>query len=108
MNRLAAFSIILVISLLGCSQHYYRRQGNLLNFYLNHAEAKVVLFACSADGYETHRAARVNDTTWKISVPAAGEFTYFYIVDGKVFQPPCPLSEKNDYGSFNCLFVPDM
>lgn len=108
MKRFSAVSVLLLAAMLGCSQHYYRKQGDHLYLYLSHAGAKTVLFAYSKDGYKLHRAEKLKPRTWEVSLPAAGEFSYFYIVDGQIFLPPCPLSEKDDFGSRNCLFGSDM
>ncbi len=108
MKQFAVVIIVLAAGLIGCSQHYYQRQENKLQFYLINSDAKEVLFASSTDGYQPHPTTRLNSKTWKISIPGSSEFTYFYIVDGKVFLPPCPLSEKDDFGSQNCLFVQGM
>ncbi len=107
MKRLTA-AILVLCALLGCTPHYYRRQGEQLVFYLRRPAAESVEFAASTDGFTVRSATRVSDNLWKIEVPVTGEFSYFYIVDGAVHLPPCPLTEKDDFGSTNCLFVPKL
>jgi predicted cupin superfamily sugar epimerase len=99
---------MLTVSLAGCANQYHRVKNNKLYFYLQKQDARIVQFACSKDGYKLHPAQKVDSRTWRIMVPSDSEFAYFYIVDGKIFLPPCPLREKDDFGSENCIFVPDM
>ena len=108
MKRIAAIVFILAIGLAGCSNHFYRIEGDTLHLFLVKPEARDVLFAFSADGYAPHPASRDGSATWKISVPVDTEFTYFYIVDGAVFMPPCKFTEADDFGSENCIFVTGM
>jgi len=100
--------LMLTVSLAGCANQYHRVKNNKLYFYLQKQDARIVQFACSKDGYKLHPAQKVDSRTWRIMVPSDSEFAYFYIVDGKIFLPPCPLREKDDFGSENCIFVPDM
>ena len=53
-------------------------------------------------------AKKIAPWTWLVTIPAGSEFTYFYIADGAVYLPPCCFTEKDDFGSENCLFIPDM
>ena len=100
--------MFLMICLPGCASHFYRVEGDKLLVYLKNSQAEVVLLACSTDGYELHPAAKVNSTTWKNTLTADIEFRYFYMVDGMVFLPSCPFTEKDDFGSNNCLFIPGL
>jgi hypothetical protein len=43
-----------------------------------------------------------------MTVPKGGEFRYFYLVDGKIHLPDCPYREMDDFGSYNCLYKPDL
>ena len=43
----------------------------------------------------------------EITVAAKAEFSYFYIVDGVVHVPECKFYEKDDFGSYNCVYVPE-
>ena len=79
-----------------------------MHIYLRKPDAETVSFAYSKDGYQLHAAERIDSNTWMVVVPADCEFSYFYIVDGKGFQPPCRYTEHDDFGSENCIFSPDM
>jgi len=92
----------------GCGKHYFRLNGDTLHMYLKKSDAKSVYFSSSLDGYELHRARQVAATTWEVTLPANGEFTYYYIVDGTVYLPPCRLKEYDDFGSENCVYAPDL
>jgi len=103
----AALVIILVV-FAGCGGgHYYRVEQGTVSLYLNGADANRVYFASSLDGYELHKADRIDDT-WEVRVPSGNEFTYFYIVDGVVYVPACRMTERDDFGSENCIYVPGM
>jgi hypothetical protein len=108
MRPLLMVALLLIFSLAGCSNHYYRINGESLHLYLKKPGAKTVLFAFSKDSYEPHLAFRVNSTTWEVAVPSDIEFKYFFIVDGAVFLPSCQFIEKDDFGSKNCIFVPGL
>jgi len=100
--------IILMMSLTGCSSHFFRVKDDTLHIYLKKPEADFVLFAYSIDGYELHTAERIDSKTWLSAVPTNSGFSYFYLVDGAVFLPECRLKEKDDFGSENCIFEAGM
>ena len=106
MKRSILVLAIFLFGLAGCSTHYYNTQGNRLNIYLTVPDAQTVYFASSIDGFTPHKAKRVRSKTWKIEVNYSSEFRYFYIVDGSVYLPRCRLTEKDDFGSENCIFMP--
>lgn len=97
-----------VFGLEGCSAaHFYERQSDRVILYLRAPGAQKVVFACSLDEYNPHPAGKAGDSRWEISVKANTEFRYFYIVDGTVYVPGCKFYEKDDFGSRNCVYVPD-
>jgi hypothetical protein len=101
-------SAVAVICLAGCAaSHYYERQSDRTAFYLIVPEARNVAFVSSLNAYNPRPASRVGDSRWMISVAAGAEFRYFYLVDGAVYVPECRLYEKDDFGSRNCVYVPD-
>ena len=104
----AALAILLLV-FAGCGAgHYYKVEEGTVSIFLNGSEANLVYFASSLDGYKLHEADRVDDGTWKVQVPSYNEFKYFYIVDGVVYVPACRMTEKDDFGSENCIYVPGM
>ena len=62
----------------------------------------------SVDGYQLHQAEKIDSKTWLVTMPVGSEFTYFYIIDGIAYVPPCRFKEKDDFGSENCIFIPEM
>ena len=108
MGRQILFITGILLFFTGCANHCFRLKGDTLHMYLKRPDAKTVYFSCSLDGYELHRATRVDAKTWEARVPANGEFTYFYIVDGAVYVPPCRLKEYDDFGGENCIYIPDL
>jgi len=88
----------------GCAGHFYREDGGLVHLYLKENHAREVLFASSRDGFLPHRTKKTGSGVWEITVPNTGEFRYFYLVDGVVRLPECPCREKDDFGSYNCLY----
>jgi hypothetical protein len=105
--RTLQFTVV-ALYLSGCAaSHYYEQQAERVTFYLRVPEARGVAFASSLDSYSPHLASKVNDSRWTISVAADSEFRYFYIVDGAVYVPECRFYEKDDFGSRNCVYVPE-
>lgn len=108
MIRPVISAVFLITGLLGCSAHYYRIKGDTLHLYLKEPKAQKVTFASSVDGFELHDAVKINSTTWIVKMPAGKEFKYFYLIDGSVVAPFCQDREKDDFGSENCVFIPNM
>ncbi|MHB8809788.1 MAG: glycogen-binding domain-containing protein [Desulfobulbaceae bacterium] len=103
--RLGALVILLPLLLSGCAgSHYYQEKDGVVSFYFRQPEATEVLLACSLDHFQPHPAARDWDGTWKVEILASNDFRYFYLVDGEVVAPECPLSETDDFGARNCLY----
>ena len=100
--------MVIAQCLLGCvATHYHEIQSNRVTFYLKSPAAWAVAFASSLDGYQLHKAEKVSHTHWKVTVSANSEFRYFYIVNGAVYVPDCQFYERDDFGSRNCIYVPD-
>ncbi len=92
----------------GCMKHYYRLNSDGVALYLRAPGARVVSLATSVDEFALHRAKKTNADTWKATVPSGREFSYFYMVDGKIYLPDCKLKEADDFGTENCIFVPQL
>ncbi|TFG91508.1 MAG: hypothetical protein E4H15_05685 [Syntrophobacterales bacterium] len=102
-------AVIAVLGLLtGCATHFHAIRGDGVHLYLRAPSTGKVFFASSLDGYAPHPLTRNGEGVWETSVPAQREFRYFYIVDGKVFVPPCRLRERDDFGAENCVYCPDL
>ena len=95
------------LALVSCSSHYCIQNGNQLTLYLKNKEAKSVLFYYSLDSYTGQRLTQQKGI-WDVTVPAQQPFKYFYRVDNGIFLPSCPMTEKDDFGSKNCIFEPKM
>jgi hypothetical protein len=94
--------------LVGCAaSHYHLRQSDRVTLYLRAPDAEEVLFASSLDGFTPHPTQKVGGFRWAVSVSADSEFRYFYILDGSVHVPDCKFSEKDDFGSRNCIYIAD-
>jgi len=101
--------IVLALVLAGCgSSPIYRVRANTLGLHLNKPNAKKVYFASSLDGFQLHLAEKKGGSTWKVTVPSNREFTYFYMVDGARYIPSCKLKQLDDFGSKNCVYVPEL
>lgn len=104
--RLGALVVLLLLLVSGCARsHYYREEDGAVSFYLRLPEAAEVMLACSLDRFRPHPAARDRDGTWQVAIDAPRDFRYFYLVDGEVVVPECRLSETDDFGARNCLYV---
>jgi hypothetical protein len=103
---------VLVLSfvavLTGCNPHYHRIEGDRLHMYLDQPDAQRVELRCDFDGFQKRAAQKNDDGLWEVSLPFTHDFKYFYKVDGKVFLPPCRYKEMDDFGSKNCILLPDM
>ena len=101
---------IIAIFLLGtgCTTHYYKIDADRVDLYLRMPKADVVYFATSLDEFKLHPARKIDFATWEVGMPATREFRYFYTVDGIFYQPDCKLKERDDFGTENCIFVPDL
>jgi len=108
MKKYFLLSILAFSVFTGCAHHYYRVTGGAVELYLKRPDAIAVAFASSLDGYQLHRAEKHDTSTWKVTVSAYREFTYFYIVDGALFLPSCKLKEKDDFGATNCIYIPGL
>lgn len=107
MKSMGIVLLAIGIILSGCSTHFYKVNANDVTIYLRDSDVKKPLFACSLDGYTTRRIQQEKGT-WVVTLPADTSFSYFYLVDGKPFLPPCPMRERDDFGSENCIFEPDL
>lgn len=96
--------VVCVSMLMGCSMHYYKIGDGDVSFYLRNKEAKDVHFQYSRDGFQCHEAENKGGGVWQVAVPSGEEFSYFYMVDGSLFVPPCFLTEQDDFGNENCIF----
>lgn len=99
---------LLLLLVGGCAQHYYRVDDGRVHLYLKAPEAESVYFISSLDGFKPHAVSQMQRGEWRVSLPSARAFRYFYLVDGQVYHPPCKYREGDDFGGFNCIFSPDM
>ncbi len=98
-----------IILTLGCAQqHSVHVHDDSLSFYYNDAKAKEIFFSSSADHFTYHRTIKGSGDVWQVTIPLTKEFSYFYIVDGKVTVPDCPHTVLDDFGTKNCLYIFDM
>jgi len=90
----------------GCAAHYHTIRNGYVDVYLKAPRAQSVSLVVSGDTFEKVPAVRTQLGMWKVSLNRANEFKYFYLVDGKVYLPDCPLRERDDFGADNCVFSP--
>jgi hypothetical protein len=90
----------------GCCDHYHVMRDGRTEIYLKAPQAQSVALVMSGDSFEQVHAARTRFGTWKVTLNRTTEFTYFYLVDGKVYLPDCLLKERDDFGAENCVFTP--
>ena len=99
---------IAILCLFGCTAtHYHKRQSDSVNFYLKAPEAHEVAFVSSQNAFKPLFAEIKKEAFWVVTVAAHTEFSYFYIVDGMTYVPECRFYEKDDFGSRNCVYVPE-
>lgn len=110
MRTISLIMILSFLSLAGCSAspHHFKVDNGKVDLFLEAEGAGQVLFASSLDGFKMHKAVKDGDATWKVTMPADREFSYFYLVDGAAHPTPCELKETDDFGSSNCIFNPGL
>jgi hypothetical protein len=86
-----------------CATHFYKINGQEVTLFLEKSDATNVLFLSSLNHFESQELNQQNGV-WEVTLPANIPFRYFYKVDGKIFLPPCPMKEKDNFGSENCIF----
>lgn len=105
-HLLIFFALFLLTGFLsGCGTHYFHDGEKGTRVYLKYRGAKSVFFACSLDRFRLHAADPVGGDTWMVEVPSGTGFSYFYVIDGRPYVPPCPLKEQDDFGSENCVYM---
>lgn len=104
MNR--QVPVILFFFLLSaCAAHEYRIDGKEMTLSLKKPHAKNVVLFSSHNGFKP-RAAKKKSGRWEVQLPSNQTFRYFYRVDDALFLPDCPIKEKDDFGSENCIYDP--
>jgi hypothetical protein len=107
---LRAFIIIsaALVILSGCvNNYYYQIKDDQLHIFFHEPKANKVFFLSSLDQFELHETIKNEKGLWEISVPAGKTFEYFFIVDGTCSIPACDQKEKDDFGSENCIYMPE-
>ena len=104
MKRKMLLCLALAMAACGCSTHYYRVRADGVELVLIDPKAGQVQLATSLDRFAVQPARNLGRGRWVATVTGVDEFRYFYLVDGKVFIPDCPLKETDDFGSQNCIY----
>jgi len=90
----------------GCATHYQVITSGHVEMFLTAPQAQSVVLVVSSDPFQQVQARRDDSGMWKVTLNRLSEFKYFYLVDGKTYQPDCRLRENDDFGSNNCVFSP--
>ncbi len=99
---------LVLIFLAACQpRHFAQIEDEAISLYLTKPDAHQVQLGSSIDRFTLHSAVN-RDGVWEVTLPYRGEFEYFYLVDGQLFLPECRVRVSDDFGSKNCLFVPNM
>lgn len=103
----AVFLSIWFIS--GCATSYSCKVvNNELNIVINKPETEKIFFLSSLDGFKRHEIFQNNKGLWEITLPADRDFRFFFIADESIFLPECNQREIDDFGSENCVYIPDL
>lgn len=93
--------------LVGCApNHFVVRSSNEVQLVLLAPDAQTVLLASSLDGFSPRPTSPEKPGRWVTTLPATGDFSYFYLVDGRAHVPDCRDREWDDLGGSNCLYQP--
>jgi hypothetical protein len=97
---------LLMVLATGCSStsHYLVTDRRGVEVVLHLPTAEEVRFASSRDGFHWHDARQTGRGNWRVIVPGKGGFRYFFVVDGSLYLPECPLKEYDDFGSETCIY----
>ncbi len=98
----------LCLLLSSCATFRYNVNGDQVTLYLKKPHAKGVVLFSSLNGFVEGFELERQEKVWQLTLPADRPFRYFYKVDGVVFLPACPMRERDDFGSENCVFTRDM
>ena len=104
MKALGLLILVPCLLAVGCASHYIRANNGNTDFYLRSPDAHEVSLATSLDGFALHPARPAGADLWVVSVKATRDFSYFYLVDGKILIPECPMIEQDDFGGINCIY----
>ncbi len=74
--------------------------------YLRAPEAREVRLVVSAEAVEDIPAEPAGFGLWRARREGRGEFRYSFRVDGKIEPLDCLMRERDDFGSWNCVFDP--
>ena len=100
---------LLLILFPGCSEHYYKITGDQVEIYIKGPDtAETVIFFSSLDGFQPHTAEKTGNNNWRVSIAADREFSYFFSIDDEIILPKCDVCEYDDFGSKNCIFIPEL
>jgi hypothetical protein len=100
-------SVVAAVFMAGCgAAHYHVITSGHVEMFLTAPQAQSVVLVVSSDPFQQVQALRDDSGTWKVTLYGLHEFKYFYLVDGKMYQPDCRLKENDDFGSNNCIFSP--
>ena len=110
MNKNFCYGLLLLLIFFpGCSRHYYKITGDQVEIYIKGPDtAETVMFFSSLDEFQPHIAEKTNNNKWRMSLPADREFRYFFTMDNKIILPRCDVCEYDDFGSKNCIFMPEL
>ncbi len=108
MSRLIIYMLLTLWALGGCATPYQKIKGDQVVLYMKDTTAQTAFVASSLDGFQRHPLTRQTKSSWRINLPADQEFSYFYILDNQPVIPDCSYKEKDDFGSENCIFIPDL
>ncbi len=104
MKKLGLLILVPCLLAVGCASHYTRPNDGNIDFYLRCPDGHEVSLATSQDGFAPHPARPAGADLWVVSVKATRDFSYFYLVDGKILIPACRMIEQDDFGGINCIY----
>lgn len=100
----AGLTMLSALLAVGCASHTIRHGDGQAEFYLRCPQAREVALVTSLDGFVPHQARRNALGQWVVAVNTSRDFSYFYLVDGKVLTPDCRMVEQDEFGGINCVY----
>ena len=98
--------ILGLLALSACATHTLKTSADGLHLYLKAPAAERVEFAASTEGYAPRPAKPLKHGRWEVVMPVGAGFSYYYLIDGQAYAPPCTYREQDDFGGVNCIYQP--
>ncbi len=103
---LIAGMVAIMLSACSTTSYSVKRYDDTISFYAKIPKAKVVYFVSNLTNLKKIKSKKESKDIWKTTLHYTGGVIRYYIVDGKIYLPPCRSYEKDDFGGRDCIYLP--